>query len=49
MRFKGYPKAYRRNARTKLLYLYKTGFIGYIQYCNACTVYNCLSTGGQLI
>lgn len=26
-KFKGYPRAYKRNAQTKLLWLYKTGII----------------------
>lgn len=30
-----YPKAYKRNAQTKLLWLYKIGLISFIQYANA--------------
>lgn len=30
-----YPKAYKRNALTKLLWLYKSGLISFIQYANA--------------
>lgn len=29
------PKRYRRNAQTKLLYLYKTGYVSYTNYCKA--------------
>lgn len=27
-----YPKAYKRNIQTKLLWLYKTGVISYLKY-----------------
>ena len=35
MKFKGYPKAYRRNTLTKLLYLYKTNIINREQWQKA--------------
>ena len=35
MKFKGYPKAYKRNTQTKLLWLYKTSIITYLQYAQA--------------
>ncbi len=30
-----YPKAYKRSTLTKLLWLYKSGLINFIQYANA--------------
>lgn len=33
--FKGFPKAYKRNTMTKLLWLYKTSIITRTQYINA--------------
>lgn len=30
-----YPRAYKRNTLTKLLWLYKSGLISFIQYTNA--------------
>lgn len=35
MRFKGYPKAYKRNTHTKLLWLYKAGIISFSNYTKA--------------
>lgn len=34
-RFTGYPKAYKRNTLTKLLWLYKSNIISYLQYTQA--------------
>lgn len=33
--FKGYPRAYKRNALTKLLWLSKCNIITYTQYTNS--------------
>lgn len=30
--FKGFPKAYKRNSNTKLLWLYKSNVISYTRY-----------------
>ena len=35
MRFTGYPRAYKRNSQTKLLWLYKIGIISRTQWINA--------------
>lgn len=34
-KFKGYPKAYKRDTQTKLLYLYKSGIISHSQWQKA--------------
>lgn len=35
MRFKGYPRAYKRDVQTKLLYLYKSGIISRTNWIKA--------------
>lgn len=35
MKFKGYPRAYKRDPQTKLLWLYKSGIITFTQYDKA--------------
>ena len=35
-----YPRAYKRNTVTRLLWLYKSGLISFIQYANAKAKYS---------
>ena len=35
MKFTNYPKAYKRNSQTKLLWLYKVGIISRMQWITA--------------